>query len=210
MRPFLLPFILLLFLVLTHCNDYSKKSTVPFFAQQVLDTLRAEKQPTKIELDLTHNHLYWLNKMGEIYRMQPDGTQVVLVNKGFGADIGITYIKDFSLDAEQNRIYFTDLFDLESGSSAIKQSDLNGNRVETITTFDQEIAIQVASKAGSHMIYYVTQEKQNLQTTYRLGAIQEGTWEKRILYTSAESFNLHQWSDLSLGSEFDNLMMASQ
>lgn len=209
MQRFTSFYVLLLFASLSNCDYYAHKNIVPFFTQRVLDTLPAEKHPVKIELDLMHKHLYWLNKMGEIYRIQPDGTQVELVNKGFGADMGITYIEDFSLDAAHDRMYFTDIFDLESGNSAIKQSNLDGNNIKTITTFDHETPFQIASKPGSNTIYYVTQTKQNLEMVYRLGAIQEDTREKTILYTSTESFNLSKLPDFSLGNEYENMMTDS-
>lgn len=209
MRRFPLPLILLSLLAFTHCDYYAHKSTVPFFAQRVLDTLPAEKRPVKIEVDLIHKHLYWLNQMGEIYRIQPDGTQVVLVNKGFGTDVGITYIKDFSLNAEHNLIYFTDIFDLKSGNSAIKQSDLNGDNIKTITTFDKATPLQITSRPDSNIIYYVAQIKQRSKNIFQLGAIQEYTQERIILHTSTESFNLNQLLDFSLGNELENLVIAS-
>lgn len=210
MRQFPLLLVLILLLALTNCSYYPHHNLLPFFTQWVLDTLSAEKQPVKIELDLIHKHLYWLNQMGEIYRIQPDGAQIVLVNKGFGADIGITYIRDFSLDAKQGRIYFTDIFDLESGNSAIKQSDLDGKNIKTITTFDQAKPLQIASKPDTNLIYYVAQVKQGPEMVYQLGAIQEDTREKIILHTSNEGLNLNQLLDFSMGNEFENLLIASQ
>ena len=140
MRRLSLLMILLLSLSLTHCDYSAQKNEVPFYVSKVLDTLSGEKQPVKVELDILHKKIYWLNKLGEIYRVQADGTHVELINKGFGADLGITYIEDFYLDTEHNRIYFTDFLDLKTGNSAIKSSTLEGEQIKTekTLTFDSQ------------------------------------------------------------------------
>ncbi len=210
MQRFFLSVIMGTFLAFTQCNYFPHESVVPFHAGKVLDTLSGEKHPVRIEMDLAHRQVYWLNKLGEIYRIQADGTQIALINKGIGADLGITFIEDFCLDTDRDYIYFTDLFDLKSGSSAIKRSGLDGRHIETVAVFPQEVPLRVATQAHSEKIYFVSRSRQQAAEVYHIGTLSPETSEKNILHASSENITLAQLQEFSQGNELEAVTMEEQ
>ncbi len=199
MQRFVTLAIFVSFLMLTRCNHQPGGNLLPFFAQRLLDTLTFEKQPVRIEVDLVHQQVYWLNKMGEIYRTQPDGTQVELINQGLSADMGVTFIEDFCIDTRRGCLYFTDLFDLQTGHSAIKKSDLNGDDIETVATFAEETPLRLSVSPDTKAVYYISQAKEHWQPTYHMGTIGPYSREKTLLYTSSHPLDFAQLQEAALG-----------
>lgn len=157
---------------------------------QLVNYLEQEEQARKVIFDAPRARVYWLNNTGEIYRVQLDGSQLQLVNKGFGTDIGTTLIEDFCLDVEHEYIYFTDLFDIKTGQSAIKRSDLDGNALETIYTFAHETPYHLTIDPTRAVICYASTTKRRQMPAYQLGMIRLDDLDKITVYNSTQKPDL--------------------
>lgn len=88
-----------------------------------------------------------------------DAQGITLVNKGMGAQLGITFISDFAIDDQNATLYFTDLMDVSTGQSTLKMSDATGSHIEMLATFTDKIAYAVHWNNESQQLYYATRQK---------------------------------------------------
>ncbi|MGD1894773.1 MAG: hypothetical protein ACFB15_29790 [Cyclobacteriaceae bacterium] len=152
-----------------HCCDYhGHYRQVPFSVQQHLAELPAWQAPRKIEVDHERKRVYWLNRNGEIWAIDSDGSKKTLINKGIGAELGITYIEDFTIDYQNGTLYFTDLMDVTTGLSALKSSDLQGNNISTITSFPNETLYAIKWNIDQQQLYYATRGGNEHYQVHRL------------------------------------------
>jgi hypothetical protein len=141
------------------CDYHGQYRQVPFSVQRSLAELSAWQAPLKVEVDYQRGRIYWLNRNGEIWAVNADGSKKTLINKGIGAQLGITYIEDFAIDYQNGILYFTDLMDVATGSSALKKSDLQGNNISTVASFPDETLYAVNWNDNQQQLYYATRNR---------------------------------------------------
>ncbi|MGB3588231.1 MAG: hypothetical protein WBA23_16900 [Tunicatimonas sp.] len=146
-------------LCLTRCDHQVRYRQLPFWVQRHFQQLSEWQHPQKIEVDHSQRKIYWLNKQGEIRAIGANGKNEIVINKGIGAQAGITFISDFTIDERAGILYFTDLMDVNSGQSALKKADLNGNYTEVITTFPTKVPYAVHWDDANEQLYYATRQK---------------------------------------------------
>nr|WKN39607.1 hypothetical protein K4G66_12980 [Tunicatimonas sp. TK19036] len=157
--PTTLTSIIITALFLVRCDHQVQYRKIPFAVQEYFAVLPDWQKPKKVQVDQLHRWVYWLNENGEIRAVSADGTHHKLINRGIGAQLGITYIDDFTIDSQGNAIYFTDLMDVASGFSALKKSDLQGNSIEILETFPTETPYAVCWDTTMQQLYYLTKSE---------------------------------------------------
>ena len=155
---------------LTRCDDQLHYRETPFWVQYHFQQLSDWQYPQKIEIDRKNRKVYWLNKQGEIRAIGMNAQGEVLINKGIGAQLGITFISDFAIDNQNEALYFTDLMDVSTGQPALKKSDLTGSHIEMVTTFSGETAYALYWNNENGQLYYATRQKNGqLHKIHQLG-----------------------------------------
>lgn len=157
-------------LSLTRCDHQVRYRQLPFWVQQHFQHLSDWQHPQKIEVDRDRRRVYWLNRQGEIRAIEADGRNEIVINKGIGAQAGITFISDFTINDRAGILYFTDLMDINTGQGALKKSDLNGHHTETIVTFPTKVPYAVHWDDANQQLYYATRQKSGqLHSLHLLG-----------------------------------------
>ncbi|WKN41602.1 hypothetical protein [Tunicatimonas pelagia] len=157
-------------LSLTRCDHQVRYRQLPFWVHQHFQKLSDWQYPQKIEVDRYQRKVYWLNKQGEIWSIGTNGKNEIVVNQGIGAQVGITFISDFTIDDCSGILYFTDLMDIGTGQGALKKSDLNGNHTQVIATFPDEVPYAVHWDEPDNQLYYATRQKNSqLHSLRQLG-----------------------------------------
>ncbi|MGB3781245.1 MAG: hypothetical protein WA960_22960 [Tunicatimonas sp.] len=174
-----LPLLAILFVLmglgLSNCNYQPPLAVAPLAVEQYFATLPAMDQPVKVVVDSASRRIYWLSFTGEIYRVHPDGSKPERIIGGVGANQPALFIQDFCVDSSNERIVFTDLRDLRTGRSAIKQANLSGTLVSTLVLLPDEIPYQVGVNPHTDQVYYLTAGSQKVPQMYRLRTLdQEG------------------------------------
>ncbi|MEM9831652.1 MAG: hypothetical protein AAF944_13510 [Bacteroidota bacterium] len=170
-------------LFLTRCDHQVRYRKIPFKVQRYFRSLPDWQYPQKVEIDRVRRRIYWLNKQGEICLSGMDARGATLVNKGMGAQLGITFISDFTINDQNATLYFTDLMDVSTGQSALKMSDATCSHIETLATFTDKIAYVVHWNNESQQLYYATRQKGGkLYQVHQLG-------KPELLATSHQKIN---------------------
>jgi hypothetical protein len=125
----------------------------------------------------------WLSETGQLHSINDDTARHIILNKSNREWENVTYIEDFCLDAANDRIYFTDIMDLVTGRGAIKVSDLRGNDLKTLLTFQDEIPYQVNLSSSGKLLFYLSQRNFR-DASYQLRVINLDNGERGTLHSS--------------------------
>jgi len=153
------------------CDYHGQYRQVPFSVQRYLAELPYWQAPRKVEVDYQRGRIYWLNRNGEIWAINANGSEKTLINKGIGAKLGVTYIEDFALDYQKNILYFTDLMDVVTGLSALKKSTLQGDSITLVASFPGETLYAVSWNSEQQQLYYATRGQNARYRVRRLGEL---------------------------------------
>lgn len=157
--PVTLIYTIVIALGLSRCDHQLRYRQIPFAVQRHFAELPDWEKPKKVQVDIQRRRVYWLNQKGEIWAIRSNGRDGQMVNKGIGAQLGITYIQDFTLNPQSHTLYFTDLMDIASGLSAIKSSDFRGKNIETLATFSTETPYAITWDESTQHLYYLTKPR---------------------------------------------------
>ncbi|WPP52319.1 hypothetical protein [Catalinimonas niigatensis] len=175
---------LLLFMsIFYQSNSTIQTPVLPAAITSYIDTLHQDEQPVKFVVDQKKGFVYWLTFAGGLHAIRQDGNDHTYLNQKNDAWKDITFIEDFCVSETQDRLYFTDLMDLQTGQSAIKVTDAEG-KIEVVANLAHEIPYHISLSADEEMLFFLS--KTDIQGTpyFRLRFLdfKEGT--KGTLYSS--------------------------
>lgn len=124
--------------------------------------------PKKAVIDTENELAYCLSKTGRLFFLSLADEAYRYTGLRHAAWKDITFIEDFCVDTLKKRIYFTDLMDLATGESAIKFTNFDGSKFNTIVVLDNEIPYKIQSGSGGELLYYLAKQSINEKTTYAL------------------------------------------
>ncbi len=178
-----LAFILLLALFY-QCQTSAQLSTIPPAVASFIHTLPQDARPIKSITDQRNGKFYWLSFVGNLYSIGLDGNQHRRINQGVEAWKDVTFIEDFCVNKAQDKLYFTDLMDLETGQSAIKVMDMEGKNVEVIAYLSQEIPYHISFSENVKMLFFLSKSDTKRSPQFRLRFLDLARGTKGTLHSS--------------------------
>ena len=160
------------FILLSNLSNIPPVSTgiSPVVERHLLGLSSAERS-VKTVVDNHGRYVYWLSFIGEVHRIPFAGGPSERVVQSVGMARQAMFIEDFCLDQE-DRLFFTDLMDQETGLSAIKQVDSSGH-ITTVATLREETPYQLRADRRTGQIHYLTKANHSFRKIYRVRTVGE-------------------------------------
>lgn len=158
-------------------------------AEEYIARLQQGDRAVKSLHSQSNNHTFWLSLSGKLHILHADSTVHTTINQGGGAWKDVTFVEDFCLSPSGDSIYFTDIMDLQSGLSAIKRTDIQGNNIEVITYLNKEIPYLIRLMPEEDILFFLSKKEEKGLPSFRLRYIHLTDGSRGTLYTSASKLH---------------------
>jgi len=178
-------------LLLVFCGwasaPHHEQNTVPSAVEDYWAGLHPHDQPVKSAFN--DKHIIWLSAVGELHLIGHDTSNHVSFKSTGERWEEVTFIEDFYLCPDGDRIFFTDIMDLATGQSAIKVVNLQNHEVQVVCYLGQAIPYSVRFVPKNDWLFFLTKTDQQGIAHYDLQFFHLGNNRRGTLYSSSQKMD---------------------